>query len=180
MNARQVAILGCGRIGEALLSGLLSSGWREPSEVVVTDRRDERLAELRERHGAEATSDNAAAVEGAAVAVVAVKPQDIDVLLAEIGPHLRTEQTVVSVAAACDLEDGVVRDARIALGGVAHKPWRAERAEAALRGVPATEESFAAAADAELAEARPLRDNGFKVPLARNAIVRSLAELCAA
>jgi len=86
---------------------------------------------------------------------------------------------VVSVAAAVDLEDGVVRDARIALGGVAHKPWRAERAEAALRGAPAREESFAAAADAELAEAKPLRDNGFKIPLARNVIVRSLVELCA-
>jgi len=86
---------------------------------------------------------------------------------------------VVSVAAAVDVVDGVVRDVRIALGGVAHKPWRAVRAESELRGAPATEESFAAAADAELAQARPLRDNGFKVPLGRNVIVRSLAELCA-
>src|SRR5690242_21778650 len=99
MSARKVAILGGGRIGEALLSGLLSSGWRDPSEVVVTARREEQLAELRERHGAEATADNAAAVDGAAVVVVAVKPQDIDVLLGEIGRHLTTDQTLVSIAA---------------------------------------------------------------------------------
>ena len=100
MSGRKVAILGGGRIGEALLSGLLSSGWREPSEVVVTDRRQERADELRERYGAEATLDNAAAVAGAGVVVVAVKPQDIDALLGEIGAHLTTEQTLVSVAAA--------------------------------------------------------------------------------
>jgi xanthine dehydrogenase YagS FAD-binding subunit len=76
-----------------------------------------------------------------------------------------------------DVEDGVVRDCRIALGAVAHRPWRARRAEEALRGGPATEEAFAAAADAELAAARPLRDNAFKVPLARELLVRTLAEL---
>jgi pyrroline-5-carboxylate reductase len=100
MSARKVAILGGGRIGEALLSGLLSSGWREPSEVVVTSRREDRVAQLHELHGAEATTDNAAAVSGAGVVVVAVKPQDIDVLLGEIATHLTPEQTVVSVAAA--------------------------------------------------------------------------------
>ena len=66
---------------------------------------------------------------------------------------------------------------RIALGGVAHAPWRATRAEEALRGAPATEERFAAAAEAELAQAEPLRDNAFKVPLARNLIVRTLLDL---
>jgi xanthine dehydrogenase YagS FAD-binding subunit len=84
---------------------------------------------------------------------------------------------LVSVAAVLDVDDGVVRDCRIALGGVAHVPWRAERAEAALRGAPATEESFLAAADAELAHARPLRENAYKVPLARNALVRTLGDL---
>ena len=87
---------------------------------------------------------------------------------------------VVSVAAAVDVAAGAIRDCRIALGGVAHAPWRAERAEAALRGAPATEERFRAAAHAELAAARPLRDNAFKLPLARNLIARTLAELCAA
>ena len=85
---------------------------------------------------------------------------------------------VVSVAAAVDVADGTVRDCRIALGAVAHGPWRAWRAEESLRGAPATEASFAAAADAELAQAEPLRDNAFKVPLARNLLVATLAELC--
>lgn len=87
--------------------------------------------------------------------------------------------SVVSIAAAVESSDGVVHDCRIAFGGLAHVPWRAERAEAALRGQPATEESYARAADAELAQARPLRDNAFKVQLARNLLVRTLAELCA-
>ncbi len=84
---------------------------------------------------------------------------------------------VVSVAAVLDVGDGVVRDVRLALGGIAHVPWRAVKAEAALRGAPATTESFAQAAETELAEARPLRDNGFKLVLARNVLVRTLAEL---
>jgi xanthine dehydrogenase YagS FAD-binding subunit len=85
---------------------------------------------------------------------------------------------VVSVAAAMDVAGGVVRDCRLALGAVAHAPWRATRAEQALRGAPATRESFARAADAELEQARPLRDNAFKVGLARNVVVQVLAELC--
>jgi xanthine dehydrogenase YagS FAD-binding subunit len=85
---------------------------------------------------------------------------------------------VVSAAVAVEVADGTVRDCRIALGAVAHGPWRAWRAEESLRGAPATEASFAAAADAELAQARPLRDNAFKVPLARNLLVATLAELC--
>ena len=84
---------------------------------------------------------------------------------------------LVSVAAALDVADGVVRDVRIALGGVAHKPWRARRAEEALRGAPATEASFRAAADAELAAPQPLPGNAFKVPLARNTVVRTLLDL---
>jgi xanthine dehydrogenase YagS FAD-binding subunit len=86
---------------------------------------------------------------------------------------------VVSIAAAVDVADGTVRDCRIAFGGLAHVPWRAARAEEALRGAPATAESFGRAADAELADAQPLRDNGYKVPLARNMLVQTLAELCA-
>src|SRR6266566_4748066 len=84
---------------------------------------------------------------------------------------------LVSVAAALDVADGVVRDVRIALGGVAHVPWRARKAEAVLRGARATEEAFRRAADAELADAQPLRDNAFKVPLARNTLVRVLLDL---
>jgi xanthine dehydrogenase YagS FAD-binding subunit len=84
---------------------------------------------------------------------------------------------LVSVAAALEVRDGTVADVRIALGGVAPKPWRAWTAEAALRGGPAAEESFRAAAEAELAGARPLRDNGFKVELARRTITAVLSEL---
>ncbi|WP_422769041.1 FAD binding domain-containing protein [Plantactinospora sp. WMMC1484] len=84
---------------------------------------------------------------------------------------------LVSVAAAIDVADGTVRDVRIALGGVAHKPWRASRAEELLRGGPAREELFRAAAEAELAEARPLPENAFKVPLARNTVTRTLLDL---
>ena len=93
----RIAIIGVGRIGEALLSGLLSSGW---SDIVVTSRRAERVAELHERHGVEATTSNADAVRGAAIIVVAVKPQDIDALLEEIGALLSSDQMVLSVAAA--------------------------------------------------------------------------------
>jgi pyrroline-5-carboxylate reductase len=92
-----IAILGCGRIGEALLVGLLGAGWKD---IVVTSRTDSRAAELRERHGVEATTDNASAVAQAELVVVAVKPQDIDALLAEVGPLLTAEQTVLSIAAA--------------------------------------------------------------------------------
>jgi xanthine dehydrogenase YagS FAD-binding subunit len=86
---------------------------------------------------------------------------------------------VVSIAAALELEGDTVTAVRLALGGVAHVPWRAHVAEAALHGGPATEEAFARAAEAELEQARPLRDNAFKVPLARNLIVRTLQELAA-
>ena len=88
---------------------------------------------------------------------------------------------LVSVAALVDvggdIGGGTVRDARIALGGIAHKPWRATRAEEVLRGAPATEETFRRAAEAELANAQPLPGNGFKVPLARNTLVSVLRNL---
>jgi xanthine dehydrogenase YagS FAD-binding subunit len=84
---------------------------------------------------------------------------------------------LVSVAAALDVAAGEVRDVRIAFGGLAHKPWRAYVAEQVLRGSAADEETFRRAAEAELAQARPLRDNGYKVELARRTLVRTLAEL---
>lgn len=84
---------------------------------------------------------------------------------------------LVSVAAAVDVAGDVIRDARIALGGLAHKPWRATWAEDLLRGAPATQDVFRAAADAELAPARPLVHNAFKVPMATNALVAVLGDL---
>jgi xanthine dehydrogenase YagS FAD-binding subunit len=82
-----------------------------------------------------------------------------------------------SVAAALDVSGGVVREARLAFGAVASRPWRARAAERVLNGAPATAEYFAAAADAELAAARPLPDNGYKVTLMRNLVVAVLSEL---
>jgi xanthine dehydrogenase YagS FAD-binding subunit len=84
---------------------------------------------------------------------------------------------LVSVAAALEIEGDIVKDVRLALGGVAHKPWRAWKAETALKGRRATPESFRAAAEAELADAAPLRDNAFKVELAKRTIAAVLAEL---
>ncbi|MFE9690802.1 FAD binding domain-containing protein [Micromonospora sp. NPDC005806] len=84
---------------------------------------------------------------------------------------------VGSVAAALDLDGDIVRDVRLAYGAVAHRPWRAYRAEEALRGRPFSADLAARAADAELAAARPLPDNGFKVPLIRNLTVRALTGL---
>lgn len=86
---------------------------------------------------------------------------------------------LASVAAALEVRDGVVREVRLAFGSVAARPWRARIAEEALRGRPATEEEFSRAADAELAAARPLPGNAFKVPLTRNLAVRVLADLAA-
>ncbi|MEU9144562.1 xanthine dehydrogenase family protein subunit M [Streptomyces sp. NPDC048349] len=82
-----------------------------------------------------------------------------------------------SVAAALDVEAGVVRDVRLALGAVASRPWRALQAERLLKGAPADARTFAAAADAELAAARPLAHNGYKVTLTRNLVVAILTEL---
>jgi xanthine dehydrogenase YagS FAD-binding subunit len=88
---------------------------------------------------------------------------------------------LVSVASALDLgPDGSVRDVRLALGGVAHKPWRAWKAEVALRGQQATPEIFRAAAEAELAEASGLRDNTFKIELGKRVIEAVLGELAGA
>jgi xanthine dehydrogenase YagS FAD-binding subunit len=84
---------------------------------------------------------------------------------------------LISVAAALELEGETVKDVRLAFGGVAPKPWRAWKAEEALKGRPATAESFRAGAEAELADARPLRDNGFKVELAIRTMVAVLGEL---
>jgi xanthine dehydrogenase YagS FAD-binding subunit len=84
---------------------------------------------------------------------------------------------IISVAAALEIEGGRVTDARLALGGVAHKPWRPWAAEAALRGRLVGEAAFAAAADAALADAQPLKDNGFKIELAKRTLVGVLGNL---
>jgi pyrroline-5-carboxylate reductase len=99
-DPRKIAILGAGRIGESLVAGLLSSGWREPGEIWATTRREERARELRERHGVQATLSNPEAAAGAALVVIAVKPQDLDALLGEVGGLVAPDQTVLTIAAA--------------------------------------------------------------------------------
>src|ERR671911_831882 len=99
-DARRIAILGAGKIGEALLAGLLSTDWRKPDEIVATVRREERAKELGERFGIHVTTSNTEAVAGAGVVVIAVKPQDFDVLLGEIGGLFSPDQVVLSIAAA--------------------------------------------------------------------------------
>ena len=93
----RIAILGTGKIGESLLAGLRSSDW---ADIVASARREERAAELREAYGVEATTSNPEAIRGADVVVLAVKPQDLETLLTEIGHLLTPEQTVLSIAAA--------------------------------------------------------------------------------
>lgn len=83
---------------------------------------------------------------------------------------------LISVAAAVELDGDVIRDVRIALGGVAHKPWRDTAVEQSLKGQPVSRENFVAAADAMLRDAQPLAHNAFKIKLARRAIVRALSD----
>ena len=97
--SRHIAILGAGRLGESLVRGFLSSGWRQPDELAVTVRRPERAEELRERYGVPAGSSNVEAVAGAGLVVVAVKPQDMSTVLAEIAAVVTSEQVILSVAA---------------------------------------------------------------------------------
>ncbi len=96
----KLTVLGAGKMGQALVAGLLASGWRKPDEITATARSPERIADLAERYGIETTLDNSAAVAGADVVVVAVKPQDIDALLSEVADHVTPHQTVLSVVAA--------------------------------------------------------------------------------
>src|SRR5262249_46311662 len=83
---------------------------------------------------------------------------------------------LVSVAVGLELDGGKIKEARFALGGVAHKPWRNAQAEAALRGQPAGEPAFARAAELTLRDAKGFGHNTFKIELARRAIVRALAQ----
>ena len=84
---------------------------------------------------------------------------------------------LVSVAGVLVVADGVVRDVRIALGGVAHKPWRAPSRSRRSSAAPASAQAFGAAVDLDLAQARPTEHNAFKVPLARRLVVGTLLEL---
>jgi len=97
--SRRVAFLGGGKMGEALVSGLIRSGGRNADEIMVTARREERVRELAERHGVAATLSNPDAVDWAETVVLMVKPQDIEVLLGQVADHVTPEHLVVSFAA---------------------------------------------------------------------------------
>lgn len=96
---RRVAFLGGGKMGEALVSGLIRSGGRNPDEIMVTARREERVRELAERNGVAATLSNPEAVEWAETVVLTVKPQDIEALLGQVAENVTSEHLVVSFAA---------------------------------------------------------------------------------
>jgi pyrroline-5-carboxylate reductase len=92
-----VAVLGAGKIGEALLSGMIRAGWA-PANLLVTARRAERADELRTRYGVQAV-DNAHAAKTADTLILAVKPQDMGALLTELAPHVGSDRLVISAAA---------------------------------------------------------------------------------
>jgi pyrroline-5-carboxylate reductase len=93
----RVVLVGAGRMGQAVLSGLLASGW-EPSRISATEAHEPTARAVRERHGIDVSSSTAA-VSGADVVVIGVKPHQVTGVLEEIGPHLELGATVVSLAA---------------------------------------------------------------------------------
>jgi pyrroline-5-carboxylate reductase len=97
--SRNVALLGGGKMAEALISGLIRSGGRTPDELMVTARRDERARELAGKYGIAATLDNAEAARWANVLVLMAKPQDMEALLGQIREHVTTDDLVISFAA---------------------------------------------------------------------------------
>ncbi|MEU3603781.1 pyrroline-5-carboxylate reductase [Streptomyces sp. NPDC006798] len=94
---KTVAVLGTGKIGEALLSGMIRAGWR-PADLLVTTRRTDRAEELRTRYGVEPVT-NADAAKRADTLILAVKPQDMGALLDQLAPHLTADRLVISAAA---------------------------------------------------------------------------------
>jgi pyrroline-5-carboxylate reductase len=148
-----IAILGAGKIGEALVAGLVSSKWAQPGEIVATRRNEEALAVLAARYGIRTTSSNRDAVVGAPVVVVAVKPQDIEELLAEIHGAVTPAQTVLSVAAA--IPTGLI-EAHLAPGvpvvrSMPNTPAAVHEGMAGIAGGAHAEEEHLAQAEAVLA-----------------------------
>src|SRR5438128_4281493 len=99
MTGRKVAFLGGGKMGEALVSGLIRSGGRSVDEIAVTCRREERARELAGKYGVTAGIDNAAAVASADVLVLMCKPQDMEALLGQIASSVTASHLVISFAA---------------------------------------------------------------------------------
>ena len=99
MTGRRVAFLGGGKMGEALVSGLIRSGGRSTDEITVTCRREERARELAGKYGVNATLTSAGTIDWAETLVLMVKPQDMEELLEQIRGSVRPDQLVVSFAA---------------------------------------------------------------------------------
>lgn len=194
---RRVAGSGCdARDGENRLHAVL--GWSEhciathPSDFCVPLVALDALVEVEGPHGArEIPVDLLHALPGATPErETALAPGELVVALrlpAEAAGcsgnarYLKLRErtsyafAVVSAAAALELEGKLIRKARIALGGVAAKPWRAHEAESTLAGMPASAEAFAKAAEIALVDALPSGDNAFKIELARRIVVRALS-----
>ncbi|HEX2057674.1 MAG TPA: pyrroline-5-carboxylate reductase [Actinomycetota bacterium] len=96
----KLAVLGAGKMGEALIAGLVASGWRKPEDIVATARSPERLEVLAASYSVQTTTSNPEAVAGAEVVVLAVKPQDVEALLGDVSPHVGEDHTLLSVVAA--------------------------------------------------------------------------------
>ena len=148
--------------------------------VIVKGSEGERRIAFADFHrlpGSEPERDNTLA-EGELVTAVELPAEDYATHCAYL--KIRDRQSyafaLVSVAAALQLDGGVIRSVRVALGGVAHKPWRSADAEALLVGRPAEAAAFGELADALLAGAEGFNDNEFKIALARRAIVRALSD----
>src|SRR4051794_39401612 len=128
----RLALLGAGVMGETVLSGLVRAGW-DPGDLVATDRRPERVAELESTYGIRMTG-NVEAVDGAATVLLVVKPQDMRGLLAEIAPALHAEALVVSLAAGVDtatLEAGLP-DGQPVVRVMANTPAQVDEGMAAI------------------------------------------------
>lgn len=106
---------------------------------------------------------------------VPLLPEETRSVYLKVRDRVSYEFALASAAVAVRVTDGVVADARVALGGLATVPWRCREAEDVLRGTAATEEAFRAAADSALAHARPLPGNAFKVELGKRTVVRALS-----
>lgn len=144
----KIAILGGGKMGEALLKGLLRSGARTPGDVIVSCRREERATELAERHGVKTTLDNPEAVGWARTLVITVKPQDIRPLLEQIAAAVTTDHVVISVVAGirCAFIEGYLPGDVPVVRVMSNVPVLVDEAMSVISpGTHATEEHLAAA-----------------------------------
>ena len=143
---------------------------------------DERAVPLGELHLAPGQTPERETVLAAGDLVVAVtlpaSPRAARSFYLKVRDRAEFAFALASAAVAVELSGGVVQSARVALGGVATRPWRATEAEAVLQGKRPTPELFRAAAAAALSKAQPRRDNGFKVELAQRCVVRALSQAC--